>query len=266
MRLLAPLCILLLVLPLSAQGSSRADAAHAPEEILIATAASLAPFCEAMGRQFEAQTPGVRVRFTFASSGHLRQQIEAGAPVDGFISASLRHMEILESKGLIRPSTRLTLAQNKLVLVIPTKEASSVKTFSDLADPEVTAVALGDPSHVPAGYYGRAVLESLDIWERVKPKLVYGLNVRQVLQYVAQGEVDAGIVYFSDVHASNSSVRTAAVAPKGSHPTILYPMAVLRETNHPQQTKAFFSFLLSISSQKALVEYGLIPALPGRSN
>lgn len=259
MRLLSALCVWLLVLSPAVHVLSKAEAANAPVEILIASAASLAHYCKAMVRQFEAQTPDVRVRFTFASSGHLRQQIEAGAPVDGFISASTKQMDMLQSKGLIRPSTRLTLAQNQLVLVVPAQEASSVKTFSDLADPAVTSVALGDPSHVPAGYYGQAVLESLALWERIQPKLIYSLSVRQALQYVARGEVDAGIVYYSDAHSGNSGVRTVALAPNGSHPTIIYPMAVLHDSNHPKETEAFFLFLRSPSSQKALVEYGLTP-------
>lgn len=254
---LSLLLILLLVPPLS---PSKVGAYNAPIEIIVAAAASLAPYCAAMGQSFEAQGSGVRVLFNFASSGQLRQQIEAGAPVDGFISASTRQMDMLERGGFIRESTREVLARNRLVLIVPAQGASSVvRGFSDLADPAVVHVALGDPSHVPAGYYGQAVLEHLGLWETLRPKLVYGLNVRQVLQYVMQGEVEAGIVYLSDARSALRGVRAVAVAPDGSHPSITYPMAVLRDTHHPDEAAAFFAFLLTDSSQKALGDYGLLP-------
>jgi molybdate transport system substrate-binding protein len=251
----------LLVASHAGAGPRETKSTGEPVEILIAAAASLSLYCQSMGREFEAQSPRVRVLFAYASSGHLRQQIEAGAPVDGFISASARQMDLLESKGFIRSSSRLTLAHNRLVLIVPARESSSIKAFSDLTDPPVTALALGDPSHVPAGYYGRAALESLGLWKKVQPKLIYGLNVRQVLQYVMQGEVDAGLVYSSDAQSSKNGVRTIAVAPEGTYPQITYPMAVLREAAHPDEAEAFFTFLRSPRGQSDLLQYGLQPVL-----
>lgn len=254
--------LLLIFFLVPALSPSRLLAADTSVEILIAAAASLAPYCTAMGERFEAQSSGLRVRFNFASSGQLRQQIEAGAPVDGFISASTRQMEMLGRKGLIRESTLQVLARNRLVLIVPAQGApSAVRGFSDLAGPSVVHVALGDPSHVPAGYYGRAVLEHLGLWESLRPKLVYGLNVRQVLEYVIQGEVDAGLVYLSDARTAGERVRKVAVAPDGSHPRITYPMAVLSDASHPDEAAVFFAFLLTDSSQRALSDYGLQSSL-----
>lgn len=259
---IACLVVSLLLVASHARGARpEAGPTAEPAEILIAAAASLAPYCQEAGRRYEARSEGVRVWFTFASSGHLRQQIEAGAPADGFISASNREMDLLEEKGLVDPSTRLTLARNRLALVVPKRGAPRVEGFSDLAGPSVASVALGDPSHVPAGYYGRGTLRALGLWDRVKPKLIYGLSVRQVLQYVVQGEVDAGLVYLSDARSANDGVRTIVLAPEGSHPRISYPMAVLSDAAHPRQTEAFFSFLRSSAGQGALVDYGLQPVL-----
>ncbi len=265
MRLLTACRLAVLLVPLAIVAPRGSLAANGSVEILIAAAASLAPYCQAMGQTFEARQRGVKVRFTFASSGHLRQQIEAGAPADGFISASRRQMDLLERSGLIRTATRHTLARNELVLIVPVRGTSMVRGFDDLARPAVTAVALGDPAHVPAGWYGRTVLQHLGLWKDVEPKLIYGLNARQVLQYVIQGEVDAGVVYRSDAQTAPEGVRVVSFAPEGSHPPITYPLAVIKDAAHPRETEAFFAFLRSSPGQASLIDYGLRPARPERS-
>lgn len=258
------LCLVLLLLTLLAPRPVAWPAGD-QVEILIAAAASIAPYCQGRAKAFEAANPGVKVAFTFASSGLLRQQIEAGVLADGYISASEGQMDLLEKKGLLRPSSKHVLAGNRLALIISSRVAAHVKSFTDLYGPSVTYLALGEPSHVPVGYYGRATLLSLGLWDKLKPKMVFGIDARQVLEYVMKGEADAGLVYLSDAHFAGKAVQVVSTAPEGSHPPIIYPMAVLRDASHPTETAAFFAFLLTKNSQNALSDYGLEPARPGPS-
>ena len=101
-------------------------------------------------------------------------------------------MDKLESKSLLLQGTRKLLARNRVVLIVPAGEAG-IKSFQDLARPEVKHIAIGEPQTVPAGMYAQQILAHLGLYDRLKPKLVLGKDVRQVLTYVATGNVDAGI-------------------------------------------------------------------------
>jgi molybdenum ABC transporter molybdate-binding protein len=156
------------------------------------------------------------VRFNFASSGTLQQQIERGAPVDVFISAADKQMNSLATKNLIMHSTRRILAHNELVLVVPRTARVPIRNFSDLGSPSVRRIAIGAPASVPAGQYAEQMLRKLGLWNRVQPKAVQGKDVREVLTQVALGNVDAGLVYRTDA-ATTPQVRIVKAAPKGSH-------------------------------------------------
>ncbi len=230
--------------------------AESPQEITVSAAASLKNSFEEIGKAFGARQKGVKVIFNFASSGDLVRQIEAGAPVDVFASAAIREMDSLEKKNLILPGTRSNFAANGLVLVRPASATVQLKSFGDLRNSAVKRIAIGTPASVPAGMYAEQTLRYYGIWEEIKPKLVFGENVRQVLDYVARGEVDAGIVFATDAGVRTKDVTVVTVAPVESHAAILYPIGVVKDTKNSKLAKAFVDFVLSAEGKGILTKYG----------
>lgn len=224
-------------------------------EITVSAAASLRDAFGEIGRRFEAAT-GARVNFNFGASGALQKQIESGAPVDVFASAGIPQMDALASQGLIAPETRRDFARNTLVLAVPADQSPELKNFVDLGGAAVGKIAIGNPRTVPAGQYAEQTLTRLGLWRQIKPRLVFAEDVRHVLDYVARGEVEAGIVYASDVRASDNRVRIAARAPEGSHDPILYPIAVVRASKQQEAARAFIAAVVSDEGQRALEKYG----------
>ena len=175
------------------------------KEILVSAAISLKNAFEEIGALYEKQT-GVRARFNLGASGLLQKQIETGAPVDVFASAGAKQMDDLQAAGFILAETRRDFARNELVLVVPAESQLPIHSFADLARPEAARIAIGSPKTVPAGQYAQETLTSLKIWDRIQPRLVLAENVRQVLDYVSRGEVEAGLVYASDVAVATPHV------------------------------------------------------------
>ena len=122
---------------------------------------------EELGRRFMAARPGVRVRYNFASSGELQKQIEAGAPVDLFISAAQRQMDALEKKGLVVAGSRRAFARNVLTVIKPADSTVDIAKPADLLDPRVEKIVIGNPRTVPAGQYAEASLKALGLWDRL---------------------------------------------------------------------------------------------------
>lgn len=233
----------------------------APESgvtLTVSAAASLQEALQEIAERYEAAHPGVRLRLNLAASGTLEQQIRQGAPVDLFLSAAPAQMDALEEAGLIDPSTRRDFAGNELVLVVPAAPRVEVRGFRDLASPAVERVAIGAPASVPAGRYSEATLRSLGVAGPVLAKAVLGQHVRQVLAYVERGEVDAGIVYRTDA-ATRAGVRVVAAAPPGSHAPIVYPLAVVSRSAHPEEARSLTRYLLEPAAQEVLRRHGFRP-------
>ena len=174
-------------------------------EIVVGAAISLKEAFSELGGNYQRRT-GTKVDFTFAASGELVRQIEAGAPIDVFASAAEREMDDLQNKKLIDTKTRADFARNTLVLVVPAKSPLKLQSFSGLAAPGVAKIAIGNPRTVPAGLYAQQLLQKMQVWPKVESRLIAAENVRQVLDYVSREEVDAGIVYGTDVQAAHGTV------------------------------------------------------------
>ncbi len=217
-----------------------------PAEITFSAAISLQDALKDMGTQFQKTHPEVKINFNFGASGVLQKQIEQGAPVDIFASASQVEMDSLDAKGLIIKSTRTNFTTNKLVMV-----AHSNLTIEELKN--LDKIAIGNPKTVPAGRYAQAFLENAGIYEMVKPKLIFAENVRQVLDYVERGEVDAGFVYFSDSLNSNLSVLPINAS---LYPPIVYPIAVINDSQQPGVSREFIDYIQSHEGQTILHRYG----------
>jgi len=214
--------------------------------LTVSAAASTKDVLSALGRDFEKAVPGAAVRFNFGSSGTLRAQIEAGAPVDVFIAADDVNMNALQKESMINVRTRVVLAGNRLVLIVPFDSKLPIRSFRDVGRPDVSRVAVGAPS-VPAGARAQEVFEHLKIWPGVQAKAVRGKDVREVLAQVEQGNVEAGVVYATDA-ALSKRVRVVATAPASLHKPIRYPAAVLLESGNRALAARFLAY---ISSKKA---------------
>lgn len=231
-----------------------------PEELTVSAAASLKNAFEDMGRAFEAQKKGVRIYLNFASSGDLAKQIGGGAPVDVFASAAQREMDGLEAKGLVVQGTRRPFARNEIVLARPAKSTLKISRFEDLRKPEIKLISIGNPASVPAGLYASETLRFFTMWDGIKDKLVFGESVRQVLDYVARGEVDAGMVFSTDARSRPNEVTVVASAPMGSHRPIIYPIAAVRGTKREALACDFIRFVVSEPGRKILQKYGFSAA------
>lgn len=222
------------------------------QQLTISAAASLTDALKDIGTRFETHRPGVTLRFNFAASGVLLQQIVQGAPVDVFASADQDTMNRAADQKLIATDSRRDFAANALVLVTP--RLSTVKTLTDLAKPEVKRIAVGKVASVPVGRYTQQALESAQLWGALQPKLVFADNVRQVLDYVARGEVEAGFVYRTDAEVAQDKVRTAATV--GGHAPVTYPVAVVADSKQAALAREFVTFLGSPQAQSLLAKYG----------
>lgn len=267
MRRLFPLLALCLLAGCRTRNNTDSGPAPArPEEITVSAAVSLKDAFTEIGRLYEARS-GTRVRLNFGASGVLQKQIEQAAPVDVFASAGERQMDELAAQNLIIGDTRHDFARNTLVLIRSGNPAGQINgdgqhAFAALLEPAVRKVAIGNPKTVPAGQYTEQALRSLKLWEQLQPKMVLAEDVRQVLDYVARGEVEAGIVYASDVVASKDEVYVLARAPEETHDPILYPIAVIRESQHADAARQFVALVLSPEGQAVLTKYGLQSASP----
>src|SRR5262245_11351096 len=228
----------------------------AGREITVSAAVSLRDAFREINKLYEAQT-GARINFNFGASGALQKQIESGAPVDLFASAGIPQMDAVAKQALIVPDTRRDFARNTLVLVVPANSTLDITAFSDLNSGKVTKLAIGNPKTVPVGQYAQQSLTRLGLWKTLEPRLIFAEDVRQALDYVARGEVDAGVVYASDVRATGDRVRIVATAPADSHDPILYPIAVVRASSHQEAARAFIDAVMSDEGQRGLEKYGV---------
>jgi molybdate transport system substrate-binding protein len=227
--------------------------------LTISAAISMKDSLDKVQRDFTAAKPSIIVACNYGASGTLQQQIEQGAPVDVYLSASPKQMDALEKKGLLLPGTRKNLLRNEIVLIVPRDSRSHVSSFQDLTRPDVKQIALGEPTTVPAGEYAKEVLTYLGIYGAVKPKAVLAKDVRQVLTYVEIGNVDAGVVYSTDA-ASSSKVKVVATAPENSHAPAIYPVAVIKNSKEPAAARAFEDFLFGAQARAVFQKYGFIRA------
>ncbi len=227
-------------------------------ELVVSAASSLAEVLTELGRVFEQGTPSVSVRLNLAASGILLQQVRQGAPVDVFISASAQELDILTKEQKVEPTTRVNLAGNRLVLIVPLR--SSLKAWDELGTATCPRVALSNPSFVPSGRYAKATLVRRGLWEAVAPKAVLGQNVRQVLAYVVSGDVAAGLVFATDTR-NEKRVRVVATAVPGKdHEPIVYVAAVISGSPQSRVARRFVAFLKSPAGQAIFARYGFPPA------
>lgn len=233
------------------------DASRAGGELIVSAAVSLKDAFNEIGRLYESRNR-IKVRFNFGASGVLQKQIESAAPVDVFASAGARQMDELAARGLIDQASRKDFVRNVLVLVVPADSSAGINSFSDLSNPQISKIAAGNPKTVPAGQYTEQALTGMNLLPQLQPKLVLAEDVRQVLDYVVRGEVQAGVVYASDALSAGDKVKVAARAPEDSHDPIWYPIAVVQESRQRGAAQKFVDLVVSSDGQNILTKYGFM--------
>ena len=229
------------------------------QDLTLSVAISMKEAVTELGGRFQTSHPGITLRYNFGSSGELQKQIEAGAPVDLFLSAGQLQMDELEKRGLIIPTTRRVFARNILTVVKPADSRLDITKPADLAGARVGKIVIGNPKTVPVGQYSEESLRTLGLWERVRSKLIFAENVRQALDYVARGEVDAGFVYTTDAALRADRVKEAFRPPEDTYRPVVYPAAVVRDTKHPAVAQAFIELVLNRDGQAVLSRLGFQP-------
>jgi molybdate transport system substrate-binding protein len=213
----------------------------AGEKVTVFAAASMKTALDNANRAW-----GREVTVSYAASSALAKQIEGGAPADVFISADLDWMTYLSDKKLVKDETRFAWLGNRIVLVAPKDAARPVeiKPGFDLAGLlKGGKLAMGVPTAVPAGKYGKAALEKLGVWSSVEKDVAGAESVRAALALVSRGEAPYGIVYQTDAVA-DPGVAVVGTFPDDSHPPIIYPIAILSQSQL-SDAKAYLEFLRS---------------------
>jgi molybdate transport system substrate-binding protein len=223
-----------------------------PSEITIAAASDLTPAFEEVGKEFQASKK-IKVVFNFGSSGMLARQIEHGAPIDLFASANVDYVNQLEHKGLIIPDTKKLYARGRITMWTVKDSPLQIEKINDLTRPEVKRIAIANPEHAPYGMAAREALERSGIWETVKPKLVYGENIRQTLQYAQTGNVEVAIVALS---LSIQSDGRWVLVPAELHKPLDQGMAVIKGAKNEQAARDFVDFILGPQGQTIMKNYG----------
>ncbi|CAO4184173.1 molybdate ABC transporter substrate-binding protein [Methylorubrum aminovorans] len=249
-----------LLLALVAWSSPGSMAAHAADEpIVVFAAASLKNALDEASAAWANETGG-RSRISYAGSNALAKQIEAGAPADLFISADLAWMDYAEKNGTIRADSRVNLLRNSIVLVAAKGSGQRVTLEPGI---DLTAalaggrLAMGNVDAVPAGKYGKAALEKLGAWDRMKGQVAQAENVRAALLLVSRGEAPLGIVYATDA-ASDPGVEVVATFPADSHPPIVYPAALTRDAAGATRAASFLSFLRGPAARPIFERQGFV--------
>src|SRR5580658_3531276 len=210
-------------------------------DLLIAAASDLAPIAPKLEKAYPE-----KIRFTLASSGSLKQQIENGAPFDVFLSANEQYVKDLAAAGLVTDTTNYAIG--RIALWSPN---GSVTSLADLKKNTVIHLAIPNPQHAPYGVAARQALESQGVWKDVEPKIVYGENVRQALQFAESGNVDAVITSWTLL------IGKGTLLPAEWHAPIRQTGAILKSSGHQEEARKFLKFLLSPETQKILNNGGL---------
>lgn len=251
---LAVACAVLVTGCGSASASNQAEPAGLGQDddlggtVTVLAAASLTESFSDLATDFEKRHPGVTVRTSFGASSTLAQQILKGAPADVFASASTVNMKQVADAG--RAPDPSVFARNVMEVAVPASNPAQIHSLSDLADPSVT-LAICQPQ-VPCGHLAEQVFARAGL--SVTPSTLEA-DVKATLTKVRLGEVDAGLVYATDVRSAPDAVRGIAIDPANNASTS-YPIAALTDADNPRAAEAFVDFVRSGHGRDVLRSYG----------
>jgi len=232
----------------SSPAAAASSSAATTGTITVFAAASLTGTFTELGKQFKAAHQGDTVKFSFGASSTLATQITDGAPADVFASAAPKNMETVVSAG--DASNPQNFAKNTAEVAVPPSNPANVTSVNDLAKSSVK-VALCQPQ-VPCGVVAAEVFKNVGI--TVKPVTLQP-DVKSVLTQVELGNVDAGVVYVTDVKAADSKVKGVTI-PAGQNASTLYPIATISSSKEMSIAQAFVAYVLSPAGQQVLAAAG----------
>ena len=240
----------------SAAGGARPAEAQGKDVVILA-AASLKNALDDASAAWTKQT-GKSTKISYAASSALARQVEAGIPADIFISADVPWMNHVAERNLIKAPSRSDFLGNQIVLIAAKDSKIDLKIDKGFGLRAALGndgrLAMGNVDSVPAGKYGKAALESLGVWSSVADRVAQAENVRMALTLVSRGEAPLGIVYKTDA-ASDPNVRIVGAFPDGTHPPIIYPMALLAGSTNPD-ARAFVDYLKSPAARPFFEKQG----------
>jgi len=238
------------------------------EEITVFAASSLTEAFTQIAEDYEAAFPGIGINVVFAGSQQLRTQLEQGAEADVLATADEEQMDLAASSGLVS-GFRFTFARNRLVIIVPDENEAGLTEPEDLAQPGVKVVIGGE--NVPVGRYGREFLDAAsqqsdfggDFADAVLGNVVSeASNVREIVSAVQLGEVDAGIVYVTDVTQSVSGDVSTIEIPDDLNPEARYPIALTHLGAPKDNAQGFIEYVMSEAGQATLGLFGFAPGVP----
>lgn len=248
-----PFLLIISTLMLASCGNTSADE---NDKLRISAASSLSQTMESIEEDFRKEYPEIDLEFNYGSSSKLRNQLQQGAPADLFLSASEKDMDQLVKERIVRKETVSNFARNHLVLA--SSERFENADLNLILSGKDQLIGVGEPDSVPLGYYTKEALMGLGLWQLVENKVIYAKDARQVLSYVESGNTNIGFVYSSDARIS-SKIKTIINVPENGQ-QIIYPAAIMENSENRQAAEDFLEFLLSDKSQQILVEYGFSAA------
>ncbi len=237
--------------------------ANEPVTILVAAAASLEnAYVEELIPMFQEKYDYITVNGTYDSSGKLQTQIEEGLQADVFMSAATKQMTALVDGGFVNTDSVVDLLENQIVLIVPISSDVEAAEFADIMN--YTTIAIGEPASVPAGQYAEEALTSLGLYDQMiaEKTVSLGTNVTEVLNWVAEGSADAGIVYATDAASRADAVKIIAIAPADSLAApVIYPVALTANSANAEAAQLFVEFLQSPEAIAVFEAYGFISNL-----
>lgn len=250
--------------------NTNADASEKTELVVFA-AASMTETLNQIKTDYEAQHKDVTLTYNFDSSGTLKTQIQEGAACDVFISAAQKQMDQLDaSKGktanpeqldFINSASRMDLLQNKVVLVVPENNPKNINSFDDLKSKLESGdvlLAMGN-SDVPVGQYTQKILQYWGLDEKALAdtgKITYGSNVKEVTTQVSEGSADCGVVYYTDAYSAG--LKIVGEATEEMCGKTIYPAAVMKNSEHPEQAQEFLAYLSSDAATQVFEKVGFV--------
>ncbi len=243
--------ILAIALLAACSGSGGSD-----DELLVFAATSLTDAMAEAAEEFEARS-GAKVEVSFGPSRALAQQIARGANPDLYLAAGQPPMDFLIEGGQVATDDVVRLLSNRLVLITG-QDAPSIGDINALADAELERIVMPDPEIAPAGNYAKTALQSLGLWERMQPRIVFANDVRATLTYVQTGNADAGFLYQTDA-ATAEDVASLDIVPADSYPDVVYPAAVVQGGKNDEGAKAMLEFLKSEAAKEIFRRHGFTP-------
>lgn len=244
------------LLALGAAGLAR-RARAADAALTVFAAADLAFALREIVPRFEKAT-GARVTLVTGSTGNFAQQIRHGGPADVFFAADESFVDRLVAEGVLIRETRTLYAQGRLVLATARAFGAKLTGLQGLRDPKIRHVAIANAVHAPYGRAAREALRTAGLWETLRPKLVYGENVRHALQFIQTGAAEAGIVALSVVNVPE--VQWTPVDP-ALHAPLNQAAAVVRRSPRPELALALIQFVAGAEGRPLMKRYGFV--LPG---